>query len=878
MADAFDRLKSALADRYAIEREIGSGGMATVYLAEDLKHERQVAVKVLRPELAASIGADRFLREIKITANLTHPHILPLLDSGEAEGSLYYVMPYVEGDSLRDRLDREKQLPIDDSLRIAGEVADALSFAHAHNVIHRDIKPENILLEAKHAVVADFGVARAIEEAGETKLTDTGIALGTPAYLSPEQASGERELDGRSDIYALGCALYEMLAGEPPFTGPTAENIILKHISAEPTPVNVLRETVSEEIALTVKRALAKSPADRFATADELTQQLQALATPSGGTTPSRTPPVDRVTKRRWMTAGAAITVAAIIAVIAVVVAIPGGSGVRLERSHVVVAVFRNATADASLDQVGERAAHWITQGLLQAAIQVTPWDGALRAWQYVQSEVEEGRVRDATRALAEETGAGTVVSGVVYLENDSLEIHVDVTDVVRGRPLGAVSPARGPRTSAREVISDAQQRVMGFLAINLDERISSQASSLTQPPSYEAYRAFDDGMVRYLRTDYPEARPHFYQAFELDTTFVTPLIYAVLTNFNLAQNLGQRDAWGEADSLLGILERFRGRLSEYDQGFLDYQKARMVGDNPEALRAIRRAAELAPGSKAVYNRAMVALFVNRPQEAVDALLSLDPRRGEMRGWEPYYGYLVGAYTALGENEKAGEVGQECRERYPDGRWALWYQGSGLATAGRIEEVNAVVDDLVALPVLGLGPGIWMTSIAAKLRRQGYIDAARNTVDRAIEWYEARPPELISSAAWRWRYAAALYVADRCDDAYAVVKPLSEEFPEDFNYRGWVGVVAACQGDREEARGVSNWLATVDIPYSMGVPTMWRARIAGTLGDGENAVAFFRQALAEGHRNPGGGSDVLRIAFESLRDYPPWQELMKPKG
>ncbi|MFC1639257.1 protein kinase [Gemmatimonadota bacterium] len=870
------RLATALSDRYSIEQEIGSGGMATVYLAHDLKHDRKVAVKVLRPELAASIGVDRFLREIKITANLTHPHILPLLDSGEAEGSLYYVMPYVEGESLRDRLNREKQLPVDDSLRIAGEVADALSFAHAHNVIHRDIKPENILREAKHAVVADFGVARAIEEAGETKLTDTGIAIGTPAYLSPEQASGERELDGRSDIYALGCVLYEMLAGEPPFTGPTAENIILKHISAEPTPVNVLRGTVSEEIVLTVKRALAKSPADRFATADELAQQLQALATPSGGITPSRTPPADRVTKRRWMVAGAAITVAAIIAVVAVVLAIPGGRGVRLERNHVVVAVFRNATGDASLDHVGERAAHWITQGLQQAAIQVTPWDAALQVWQYVQSEAEEGRVRDATRALAEETGAGTVVSGVVYLENDSLEIHVDVTDMVRGRPLGAVSPTREPRTSAREVIADAQQRVMGFLAINFDERISPQARDLTQPPSYEAYRAFDDGLERYLRTDYPEARSYFYQAFELDTTFVTPLVYAVLTNFNLAQNLGQREAWPEADSLVGILDRFKGQLSEYYQNWLGYLKARVDGDNPAALMAIRRAAELAPGSKAVYNQALVALWVNRPQEALDALLSLDPERGEMRGFVPYYGYLQGAYEALGDNEKAMEAGRKCREMYGDARFTLWYEGTGFALAGRIQRVDAVVDTLFALPEQSLAPGGWTMRIAAVLRRQGYINAARATIDRALEWFEARPSEMKLSAVWRSRYSWALYVADRCDEAYAVMKPLSEESPEDFNHRGWVGVFAACQGDREEALEVSNWLATVDIPYSRGGPTMWRARIAGTLGDGENAVAFFKQALADGYTR--WSDDLLRIAFEPIHDYEPWQELMRPKG
>ena len=278
MTDAMASLASALADRYTVERELGAGGMAVVYLARDLKHERKVAVKVLRPELAAAIGADRFLREIRIAANLNHPHILPLHDSGEADGYLYYVMPYAKGESLRDRMDREKQLPLADAVNIASEVADALGSAHRNNVIHRDIKPENILLEEGHAVVADFGVARAIEEAEETKLTETGIAIGTPAYLSPEQATGERELDGRSDIYALGCVLYEMLAGQPPFSGPTVESVVRQHLAADPQSVTAVRPTVPVEVEAAVSKALAKAPADRHQCAEDLAAALSAAA------------------------------------------------------------------------------------------------------------------------------------------------------------------------------------------------------------------------------------------------------------------------------------------------------------------------------------------------------------------------------------------------------------------------------------------------------------------------------------------------------------------------------------------------------------------------------------------------------------------------
>jgi serine/threonine-protein kinase len=281
----WDRLSSALADRYDIERELGQGGMATVYMARDLKHRRDVALKVLLPELAAALGADRFLREIETTANLRHPHILPLYDSGDADGFLYYVMPLVEGESLRARLERDKQLSVDDALTITREVADALGYAHARGLVHRDVKPENILLEAGHAVLADFGIARALSEAGADRLTQTGVSIGTPTYMSPEQAAGDEEVDQRSDLYSLGCVLYEMLGGQPPFTGPTAEAVARQHLIAEPAPITNLRSTVPDAVAEAVTRALAKSAADRFDTAARFLEALSAkdVAAPPAG-------------------------------------------------------------------------------------------------------------------------------------------------------------------------------------------------------------------------------------------------------------------------------------------------------------------------------------------------------------------------------------------------------------------------------------------------------------------------------------------------------------------------------------------------------------------------------------------------------------------
>src|SRR6267143_1714788 len=258
MAEVLERLRGALADRYAIEREVGRGGMATVFRAQDLKHRRPVAIKVLKPELAAALGGQRFLREIEIAASLSHPHILPLYDSGDAAGLLYYVMPFVEGETLRGRLTREKRIPLDESLRITRELADALHYAHGQGLVHRDVKPENVLFVTGHAVLSDFGIARAVTAAATGEhLTQTGAGIGTPSYMSPEQAFGADELDARSDVYSLGCVLYEMLAGRTPFTGATAQ---------------------------AVKKALAKEPADRFSTAAQLSQALQAPAQAAANT------------------------------------------------------------------------------------------------------------------------------------------------------------------------------------------------------------------------------------------------------------------------------------------------------------------------------------------------------------------------------------------------------------------------------------------------------------------------------------------------------------------------------------------------------------------------------------------------------------------
>ncbi len=338
MAELAERLASALADRYRIERELGAGGMATVYLAQDLKHDRPVALKVLRQELAAAMGAERFHREIQIAARLQHPHVLPLLDSGEAGGLLYYAMPFVEGQSLRERLAREGALPVGDAVRILRDVVDALTEAHAHGVVHRDIKPENIMLRGRHALVADFGVAKAVSEAtGRQTLTTAGGARGTPAYMAPEQASADPHLDHRVDIYAVGAVAYELLTGRPVFMGTTPQMVLSAHVTEAPAPITRYRETVPRALEALVMRCLEKRPADRWQSAEELLPQLEAHATPSGGITPTETKPVAAIPGRRRL--HPVKVVAAVVALIAL-----GAGAVQLFRPKPLVITVSGVT------------------------------------------------------------------------------------------------------------------------------------------------------------------------------------------------------------------------------------------------------------------------------------------------------------------------------------------------------------------------------------------------------------------------------------------------------------------------------------------------------------------------------------------------------
>ena len=416
--------RAALADRYEIERELGAGGMAHVYLARDLKHDRHVALKVLRPEIALGLGPEHFVREIRVAAHLQHPHILPLFDSGQAAGLLYYVAPYIEGESLQQRLARERQLPLDDALQIARQVGGALDYAHARGVIHRDIKPGNILLEGDEAIVADFGIALAVAAAGGgERITSSGMVVGTPAYMSPEQAAGGADLDRRSDVYSLGCVLYEMLAGEPPFSSPTPEAIRARQLHDTPPPLSVLRATVSLEVEGAVSRALAKSPADRYRTAGVFVATLTAprrTAEGAAGAAGRRWP------RRAWRVGAAAVLLGA--------AALIGRRALTRERVdpglHVVLPFAMRSGV----------AAEWMTGDQIESLLYdaMEHW-GDVRVVGEIRAHDAWSRARDTVPSLrsglevARTLGAGLLLTGEAGVVGDSIALRAGLYDVQRG-------------------------------------------------------------------------------------------------------------------------------------------------------------------------------------------------------------------------------------------------------------------------------------------------------------------------------------------------------------------------------------------------------------------------------------------------------------
>jgi serine/threonine-protein kinase len=553
-----ERLQRVLGDRYRVDREIGAGGMATVYLATDVKHQRSVAVKVLRPELAAALGHERFLREIEIAAKLQHPHILPVYDSGDADGLLYYVMPFVEGESLRDRLVRSGPLPPADAARVAREVADALAYAHRQGIVHRDIKPANILLSQGHAMVADFGIARAVSASAESKgLTQAGMAVGTPSYMSPEQALGETNLDGRSDIYALGVVLFEMLAGNPPFEGTTPQAIIAQVLSRK------VPKLASDPLTLqpVIERALAKEPRDRFATSDELSAALDGATSGTGFRAGAR---------RR--TRGLVVAGAAVLVTLLGFAFWPRAFRAEGDpRKSLIVFPFENKTGDPSRDYLEEAAMNLL--GLAAAHWQdMRVYDDERTASLMRRREIDGAPELDfeVARAMARDARVGTLVLGDIRREGDSLAIEAKVHDVRSGDRL-ATHIQRAPLDAdPRPLFDRLAGLVLGTSGAPPGERPSVIAQTTG---SIDAYRAYLAGTAALQRFEIDTAKALLERAVRLDSGFALAYI-----------RLRDAEGWGIGNparrrEYILAAERYSGSLPPRLRQLVEFHRAYEDGD-----------------------------------------------------------------------------------------------------------------------------------------------------------------------------------------------------------------------------------------------------------------------------------------------------------
>ncbi len=794
MADLLDSLRKALADRYAVQRELGRGGMATVFLADDLKHHRSVAIKVLHSELAAALGSERFLREIEIAARLQHPHILPLYDSGAAAGLLYYVMPYVEGESLRDRLAREKQLSQEDALRIATEVAGALAYAHSHGIVHRDIKPENIMLSGGTAVVADFGIARAVSAAGDAgHLTQTGTVMGTPAYMSPEQATGSEDIDGRSDQYSLACVVYEMLVGEPPFTGSTAQAIIARHSLDMVSPPSIVRATIPDAVEGAILRALSKLPADRYATTALF---AEALNTPSAATGAHRRATLERAgrrPRRLWWTVPVAAVVVAVVGYVAVRSARAGrGSAVAgLDPRHVAVLYFADESRTHALGYLADGLTEALIDALRQVpALSVVSRNGAA-AYRGTAAPLDS-----IGRALA----VGTILRGSVDDAGGRYRVSVSLVDGASGADLGQRASFEQPAGAVLAIRDSLARRVAEFLRVRLGEELrlreeqagtrSVAAWSLMQQAEQSRKRAdalFEDDSLAAARRALELADSLAAGAQATDPEWAEPPVVRAAIAYRQAR-LDLRAApagpWIDkglslAAAALKIDPRNAGALEL--RGSLHYLQYHLrLTPTPAAAADLLRSAEgdlrdavsVSPGQATAWN--MLSVVNYQKPDFVEAKIDAQ------RAYEAD-AYLSTAdqilwrlYTTSYDLEQFTDADRWCEEgirRFPANlrfvECQLWLMTSP-AKAPDVALAWKLLDDIVRLAPTSLRAYVRLESqnaVAAVLARAGLADSARHVLARSRGGPDVDPEvELLSFQAF-----AYLLLGDR-DEALRLLK------------------------------------------------------------------------------------------------------------
>jgi eukaryotic-like serine/threonine-protein kinase len=746
MSDLDSRLAAALGERYTLVRELGRGGMARVFLAEERHPRRRVAIKVLEPDVAASLGAERFLREVELAAGLTHPHILPLHTAGEADGLLYYTMPYAEGQTLRDRLDGTGPLPVAEALHIAREVADALLHAHGTGVVHRDIKPENILLVGGHAVVSDFGIARAISAAGGERLTRTGLLVGTPAYMSPEQAADSHTVDGRSDQYALGCVLYEMLAGQPPFTGPSLESVVRQHLATASLPITTLRPSVPREVERIVARTLEKTPADRYASVAELADALRrahaaAAADADSGAAARRETSPTAVNRSRVLRVAGATALLVLLAV---------GGWLATRRAARAEAEIRSIAVLPLANLTGNAEHDYFVDGMHDALIAEVAQIGTLVVISR-QSVLRYRRSEASLPAIARELGVDALIEGSVFLAGDSVRITVQLVRAEPERHLWA-SSFEGSLGGALGLHGQVARAIANAVHAALPPELATRLATTARPIDVAAQDAYLRGLALLGEV-------------ELATRPSPELLHAASEQFEAA--VAREPEWATAHAKLALALQWRASqlIRAPDTAALHYERAKAAAlrslalDPNEAVahavlgsvlyqherdwagagRAYTRAVELDPNSNH-WGHALYFATMGRYDEAAAAYQRAEQRHPVSPAVRAQAAF---AYRCAGWHDRAAARYEELLERVRhDVGWMLGLAISHLG-AGRTEQAVAEMERLVvredsAAPALG-----WLGYLYA---RTGRRDEARALLERAEALAPlAVPPEVYAA-------------------------------------------------------------------------------------------------------------------------------------
>ena len=875
-ADEFAR-GTLFAGRYEIIEELGVGGMGKVYRAHDTKLNEEVALKLIKPEIAAyKKTVERFHNEIKIARQISHKNVCRTHDLHQEGETLFLTMEYVRGEDLKSLIHRTKTLSAGTALSIARQVAEGLGEAHKLGITHRDLKPGNIMIDKDgQAKIMDFGIARSLHSGG---ITAEGGIIGTPEYMSPEQVEG-KEADQRSDIYSLGIILYEMVTGRAPFEGDTSFSVAYKHRHEAPEEPRKFNPQLPDALNRVILQCMEKDRETRYQTAQELLADLEKIergAPVSAETAPAARKPL--TSKEITVTFSLRkLLVPALIALVLVAIGAASffifrksGPGPGLDPDLVAVAVFENQTGDSSLDSLGRMASDWISQGLSQIrGLKVVPMMSVPQLSPMAKPGEKTRLPPSPLQFLAEQTGAGKVVSGTYYLDRGELQFMSSIMDTLKRKLIVSLDPVKGSLAERMDVIEKLRQRIMGALAADPGYSIGDWKGA--HPPSYEAYQEFVLG-VSSRGSDLAKAISHLEKAVELDPGFM-PAYQWLARSY---QNMG---LWDKAVSILGFMDQNRDKLTPEGALFLDRMKAESQGKNEESLRAILQLQKLAP-REVLYNFLAVAVEIglNKPRQALDLFEKVElPENRLDAAW---YAYWCVAHYFLGNHKKELEVVRRARKYFPDALGLMANEARALAALGRIEEVKKVVDEsLLSRSSIGTA-GRVMLGAAGELRLRGYQEAFRDTAGRAVEWYRGRAAGKEASEEQRYDLAVALYVSEQWEEAGALIEKLRSEKPDDIDYLGYGGALAARRGNKEDALKISEELKRIDRPYTFGAQTYWRARIAALLGMKEEAVELLRQSFAQGNNylDIKGVFIIQEADLDPLRDFAPFRELMKPKG